>query len=48
MRWMLLLPMVLALVVACERPVDSGVQALPPTPVLDRDDPAGASEQELD
>ena len=47
MRWMLSLPMVLALV-ACERPVDTGVQALPPAPVVDRADAADAAEQELD
>ena len=29
MRWMQALPMLLALA-ACERPVDTGVQALPP------------------
>ena len=47
MRWMLSLPMVLALV-ACERPVDTGVQALPTAPVVDRADAADAAEQELD
>jgi len=47
MRWMLSLLIVLSLV-ACERPVDTGVQALPPSPVVDRDDPADAAEQELD
>lgn len=49
MRWMLSLslPMVLALA-ACERPVDTGVQALPPSPVVDRADGADAAEQELD
>lgn len=47
MRWMLSLPMVLALA-ACERPVDTGVQALPPSPVVDRADAADAAEQELD
>ena len=47
MRWMRPLPMVLALA-ACERPVDSGVQALPPSPVVDRADAADAAEQELD
>ncbi|MDW7602945.1 DUF3299 domain-containing protein, partial [Stenotrophomonas maltophilia] len=46
MRWMRVVPMVLALA-ACERPVDPGVQALPPSPVVDRDGPAGAAEQEL-
>lgn len=50
MRRALMLPMLLFLA-ACERPVDSGVQALPPSPVIDRSGAvtAGtAEEQELD
>ncbi|HEL4162832.1 TPA: DUF3299 domain-containing protein [Stenotrophomonas maltophilia] len=47
MRWMRVVPMVLTLA-ACERPVDTGVQALTPSPVVDRDAPAAAEEQELD
>ncbi len=47
MRWLPMLPMLMVLA-ACERPVDTGVQALPPSPVVEPDSPAGATEQELD
>ncbi|HIE5097906.1 DUF3299 domain-containing protein [Stenotrophomonas maltophilia] len=52
MRGLLCLPLLLALA-ACERPVDTGVQALPATPVVDRGagdaSATGAAEQqELD
>lgn len=43
--WLLLLPLWLA---ACERPVDTGVQALPQPPLAAQGTAAAAEEQELD
>lgn len=47
MRTLFVLAIVLVLV-GCERPVDTGVQALPPSPVQDGMAPGAAAEQELD
>ena len=47
MRVLRLLPMMLVLA-ACQRPVDTGVQALPPSPVVDHEPAAAMQEQELD
>lgn len=47
MRVLRLLPMMLVLA-ACQRPVDTGVQALLPSPVVDHEPAAAMQEQELD